>query len=427
MKKQYICQNLVALIAIWVMIGIIPSNIARAASSKSDYLENALDYSKEAINESLKSDSYEENPYYIEGLEKYLNTFNDFYEGLDSGQRVEIIQLEDALKEADISNSLRKKILSAEGKNILEDTDFKRVDEKEDEKIFFSKGNYYEVSSQAKDDIDEIDVILNVLYYLGDLKDNKPNGKGALFVLINSGIRLFYAGNFKEGRADGKGIMFGNDSFGSVLLGQGEFKNNMKDGNFTEYNAFDIQQIYWFYSEKWSEYETSYYNQYSENKKEQILTNLFQKGTVSELMYITQKYEGENFDDFFNVRIKYPVIKPAILYKGKYKNDNYSGKGTLYGRAGTLWYEGEFQEGTYSGKGTLYYALTGIKQYEGQFRNGMIKGKGTLYNTDGTVRKKGKFDEEEVDYENELLEEMGVYENMVEKFNDATLQDIFEK
>lgn len=410
---------------IWALIGMIPCNIVRAENLNNSS-EEVLDYSEEAINDSLKNYSYEENPYYIEGLEQYVNYFNEFYEEMGTEQQVRIIQLEDVLKEAGISNSLRKKILSAEGKNVLEDTGFKRVEEVEDSKIFFSKGNYYELSSKAKDDFDDEYDIFSVLFYLGNLKDNKPNGEGALFSLNDSGMRLFYAGDFKEGRSNGKGILFDNESFGAIILGKGEFKNNIYHGKFTEYNTSDLKEIYWLYREKWSEYKESYFNQYDENKKKQILANLLNKDAIAELMYITESYEGQD-DKFFYVRVNYPVIEPTISYKGKYEKGFYSGKGVLYGKVGTLWYDGEFRGGTYSGKGTLYYATTGIKQYEGQFRNGMMDGKGTLYNIDGTVRKKGKFNSEDVDYEDEALEKIGMYEIMIEKFNEIELQKIFEK
>lgn len=408
----------IVLAVMCVLIGMISYNVADA--------NEILDYSEEAISDSLMNYSYEENPYYLEGLEQYVETFNEFYESVGTEQKVEIIQLEDALKEAGISNSLIKKILSAEGKSVLEESDFKRLEEEEDKSLFFSKGKYYEVSSKAKDDIDEIDFILNVLFYLGDLKDNKPNGEGALFVLSNSGTRLLYAGSFKKGKFDGKGILFGRESFGSVILGQGKFKDHETNGKFTIYNTSDLQQVYQLYRDKWSEYKEYYYNDYSESEKKQVISNLFKKGTGLELMYITEMYEEVNFDNFFNIRIKYPVIKSVILYKGECKKDKYSGKGTLYGNTGTLWYEGEFQGGKYSGKGTLYYAYTGIKQYEGQFHNGMMKGKGTLYNTDGTIRKEGKFDNEKVDNENEVLEERGIYEKVLEKIDTVELQKLFE-
>ena len=39
---------------------------------------------------------------------------------------------------------------------------------------------------------------------MGKLKDNKPNGEGAIFSTTKTGTRLAYAGEMKEGRPQGK-------------------------------------------------------------------------------------------------------------------------------------------------------------------------------------------------------------------------------
>lgn len=79
--------------------------------------------------------------------------FNEIYTTMGADQKVELLLLDDVLKDIGMSKSMRKKILNLEGKNVLEDKDFWRMDEKEDKRLFFSKGNYFEVSSKAKDDI----------------------------------------------------------------------------------------------------------------------------------------------------------------------------------------------------------------------------------------------------------------------------------
>ncbi len=387
-----------------------------------------LVYSVGAIEDSLKDYSYQDNPYYLEGIDKFTNGLNEFYAEIQSGQKIEIRSLNDVLKEAGVSRSLQKQILSAEGKNVLTDADFFRIEEKKDKKIFFSKGNYYEVSSKAKDDMDELD-ILNVLYYLGKLKDNKPDGEGALFSIWESGIRLLYAGSFKEGRINKNGVLFCTDSLGSVILGLGKFEDGAKNGHFIDYNASDIQSIYELYRNNWNEYKEEYYNFYSANEKNRVLENLFEKDKVAELMYITECYEASKTEEFniFDIRINYPVIQPIISYEGDYKSDKYSGTGTLYGGCGTLWYQGEFKNGKYHGEGTLYYPFIEVVKYEGKFSRGKADGKGVIYNEDGTVIKKGKFDEEEIDSEDEMMELTGIYEGIYEKYEEAGLQKFFEK
>jgi len=146
-------------------------------------------------------------------------------------------------------------------------------------------------------------------------------------------------------------------------------------------------------------------------------------------MYITECYEVTEDGNFniFDVRINYPVIQPIVSYEGNYKSDNYSGTGILYGGYGTLCYQGEFKKGTYHGEGTLYYPLTGMAKYEGEFRRGKADGKGVIYNEDGTVRKKGKFDNEEIDSGDEIMELSGISDSVCEKYAEAGLQKFFEK
>ncbi len=128
--------------------------------TETDASNNAVPtYSEETIKESLKVYSYEENPYYLEGLQRYVDGFNGLYVEMNAEQEVKILPLENILKEADVSWNMRRKILELEGKDILTNADFRRMEEKEDEDLFSilfsSKGPYLEVSSKAKDDIDE--------------------------------------------------------------------------------------------------------------------------------------------------------------------------------------------------------------------------------------------------------------------------------
>lgn len=385
-----------------------------------------LVYDIKKIKDSVTQYSYEENPYYLEGLEGSIQMFNEFYATMNTDQNAELLSLEDVLKDIGMSKSMRKKILSIEGENVLENEDFWRMDEKEDKSFLFSKGNYFEVSSKAKDDVDGW-TALSTMFYFGDLKDNKPDGEGVLFSIGDTGMRILCAGDFKEGRMNGKGVLFSKDSLGSVIAEQGNYENNQKGGTCTSYNNSDMLQIYKLYRDNWNEYKEQYYESYSKDVKNKVVSNFFKKDVIAKLMYMSACYEAKDIDSLFIVRVNYPVIKPGISYSGEYKEGDYSGKGTLYGNCGTLWYQGEFKKGMYHGEGTIYYALTGIVQYDGEFREGKMDGEGSLYNTDGSLRKKGSFDNELIDKENEMAETMGLYGKLYEKYEQVGLQKFFEK
>ena len=396
------------------------------SAQRENATETILSHNVEAIENSLKKYAYNENPYYMEGVKSFVSGINEFYDTAKSGQKAEIRMLDDVLKEAGVSKRLRKKVASSEGKNVLADSDFRRMELKKDKKIFFSKGQYYEVSSKAKDDL-EVEDITTIVYYLGDVKDNKPDGEGAFFCIRDTGMRLLYAGGFKEGRMNGKGVLFSVTSPASIVFEMGSYENGVKSGKCVMYNCADIHNILELYGNSWIEYEEQYFQYYNKDEKNQVIENLFEKDKAAELIYIAKCYEAINLEDAFYVRTNYAVIEPIISYEGEYKKDNFSGKGALYGGYGTLWYRGEFKSGQFHGKGTLYYALAGIPEYEGEFKRDKMNGKGTLYNEDGTVRKKGNFDNEEINSEYEELEEMGIYSMLCEKFEEAGVQKVFEK
>jgi hypothetical protein len=69
----------------------------------------------------------------------------------------------------------------------------------------------------------------------------------------------------------------------------------------------------------------------------------------------------------------------CLLYRGGWKDDLYSGHGSLYWPgSSTLRYLGRFKAGQFSGSGTLY-SQEGERVYAGQFREGLKEGRGEEY------------------------------------------------
>ena len=129
---------------------------------------------------------------------------------------------------------------------------------------------------------------------------------------------------------------------------------------------------------------------YDEEKARTAKSKWIKESATSELELIMAGYLKST--NSYEIHVKYPVIKPIIKYQGNMKNDKYNGKGVLYTGIGAKWYEGKFKKDEMNGKGTIYSANTEEKLFEGTFKNYDVI-EGTLYNSDGTVRKKGKFDD----------------------------------
>ena len=338
---------------------------------------DSVNYTWEQFSDFGSTYSFSDNPYYTDGISRYVDMVNIFYSGLSalktSNGKQDVTQttLEQAMKDAGVSHSLIKKLLNKQGTDILQDSDFYRMDEKSDTGLVASlfdsnrERAYLEVSSTAKDAISSDDAIL---FYFGDLKDNKPDGSGALFSYSQAtGLSFGYAGQFKEGKMSGKGITFSHYRFGYSLAEVGEYEKNQLNGSGTQYRYDDSTIIYQFYQDKFVEYSDTVLSAKSEEEETQLFEHILEKNPAVELFLTASNYDFNRTTIDFNEA----VICPYIEYKGNFKYDKYDGKGKFYAPGGWL-------------------------AYDGAWSNGKYNGKGTLYNDDGSERKKGDFKYEEI-------------------------------
>lgn len=335
---------------------------------------DSINYTWEQFSDFGSTYSFSENPYYVDGISRYVDMVNTFYSSLktsSSKQDVSQTTLEQAMKDAGVSHSLIKKLLSKQGADILQDSDFYRMNEKSDTGLVTSlfdsdrERAYLEVSSTAKDAISSDDAIL---FYFGDLKDNKPDGNGAIFSYSQAtGLSFGYAGQFKEGKMSGKGITFSHYRFGYSLAESGEYEKNQLNGSGTQYRYDDSTIIYQFYQDKFAEYSNTVLSAKSEEEKKKLFEHILEKNPAVELFLTASSYDFNRTTIDFNEA----VICPYIEYKGNFKYDRYDGKGKFYAPGGWL-------------------------AYDGAWGNEKYNGKGTLYNDDGSERKKGDFKYEEI-------------------------------
>ena len=360
-----------------------------------------LEYTIQAIKDSTTNYSYYENPYLLASLKEYIDLINQSYAGVGSDQRATIISMEEALREAKISKSLIKKIMNLDGSDFYNNSDFILMDQKGESNILGSllggdaeKPAYYEVSSQAK----SMDSAL-AFYYVGKIKNNRPNGDGALFVFsTGSGMQLLYAGEFKDGKANGTGVMLNSTWFGYDISESGTYEKNLSNGKGIRYKDGDITEVYGAYNDMLVEYSDGRFATYSKDKQEEIIKRIVKRNPACRMKLLEGLYEVDNR----KVKINVPVVKPIEGFVGKFKEDEYQ-EGKEYDYFGILVYDGEFKNGEYSGSGTLYYDGSSSIKYKGKFRNGNYNGKGVLYNKDGSVRKKAEFKNEKPATEQEEM------------------------
>lgn len=345
------------------------------ASSEAEEVkpEEELVYTLENLKKASSTYSKSENPYYKDSVAQYAEAINIIY-GENTPQTVTEMTLEQALKDSDVSRLFVEKLLKLQGEDVMSDSDFYRMDVKTDSGIvktlltMESERQYMEVSSLPKDRIGDYE---EILFYYGGMKENKPNGNGALFAYsTRNGLSLQYVGKFKDGKIEGKGISFTYDGLVHYLAHAGNYEKNMATGKMTTYYDNDCQAVGNFFLYKFWDYIDEMSEKWSEDELVRQIDLLLPPKRVLKLIVTVNLYESPSTTVDFNQRVLIPHIK----------------------------YEGEMKKGSIEGKGKLY-ASDGWLAYDGEWKKDKYNGKGILYNQDGTIRKKGTFDNEAPDEE----------------------------
>lgn len=250
--------------------------------------------------------------------------------------------------------------------------------------------------------------------YMGQMKDNKPDGIGALFKLVNLSMgendngelvadveeysdwsyeedtyfARIYIGNFKEGRPEGYGIEFsspGDDDYfiNNIYLDDYEngdyqtaiydmanpqrYEGEFKEGNYSgQGNAYIYMDSY------------SYEADIGDENVEEI-----DLGEYSELF---GEEKGRKMQEIVSGR-----NKDITISSGYYEDGELNGEVRVY-ELGYLSYEGEMKKGEKHGKGIEYFSCSEQVQYEGEWAYGRYNGTGILYNEDGTVDYSGEWE-----------------------------------
>ena len=350
------------------------SEISVAASEAEEVKpEEELAYTLENLEKASSTYNKSENPYYKDSVAQYAEAINIIY-GENASQTVTEMTLEQALKDSDVSRLFVEKLLKLQGEDVMNDSDFYRMDVKTDSGIvktlltMESERQYMEVSSLPKDRIGDYE---EISFYYGGMKDNKPNGNGALFAYsARNGLSLEYVGKFKDGKIDGKGISFTYDGLVHYLAHAGNYEKNMATGKMTTYYDNDCEAVGNFFLYKFGDYIDEMSEKWSEDELVRQIDLLLPQKRVLKLIVTVNLYESPSTTVDFNQRVLIPHIK----------------------------YEGEMKKGSIEGKGKLY-ASNGWLAYDGEWKKDKYNGKGILYNQDGTIRKKGTFDNEAPDEE----------------------------
>lgn len=214
--------------------------------------------------------------------------------------------------------------------------------------------------------------------YLGDLKNNRPDGYGILcseseissgsFDINGCYYNLMYMGSFKSGQYSGFGI---------------EYDNTYEENTEYEYGYLYACPF---------EYGTEEYNNYYERWINCVeFEGMFQEGERAGV--------GNTFSRPMVESLEYIQNEEKIMFSyigsGEYSSDELNGYAKIY--AGKyLLYDGNWKNGEFDGYGKLYYLNSTTLEYEGNFKRGQRNGKGTSYHQDGSVEYSGQWKNDDV-------------------------------
>ena len=221
----------------------------------------------------------------------------------------------------------------------------------------------------------------NGYYFIGEYKDGLRNGKGIKY--HNNG-NIYFEGDYINDKADGYGKCFWDD--GEYYLGQ--FKNGSIEGKGTIY--YKNGKIK--YDGDWINNRLDGYGKYVIENGEYYIGQWkknFRHGKG--ILYHSNgniEYEGDWINDEKEGKGK-SILLSGEYYIGQWKNSEQNGKGINYYANGNIKYKGDFAKGKPNGIG--YYIYEDGDYYIGQFKNGLKHGKGTLYNPNGKIEQEGNW------------------------------------
>lgn len=249
--------------------------------------------------------------------------------------------------------------------------------------------------------------------YQGQMKDNKPDGMGAIYKSVylsldaesigesdtaqiyesssmadQYNLACVYAGYFKEGRPEGYGMEFSvpgdEDYFIREIPISGCQSEEDVQGAFLEM-ANPIR-----YEGEFEEGE------YSGRGNEYAYMETYVYDSAGRDTFLDEEdyIEAAGGDEEAGAKA-YDIVtganKDINIYTGTYEKGERNGEFKIY-ELGCLSYEGGIKKGKYHGVGTEYYPMSQQVYYEGEWKNGEPHGTGTRYFEDGRVYYSGKWE-----------------------------------
>ena len=235
-----------------------------------------------------------------------------------------------------------------------------------------AKENYgniiYPIFNKLTNDIDKMKgnygkyIFENKKYYIGQIKNGLPNGKGKEYYYDGE---LSFEGEYLNGEKNGKCKEF---RYNGKLSFEGEYLNGEKNGKCKEYHYNG---------------ELSFEGEYLKGKKNGKCKEYDSFGDLS--------FEGEYLNGKkWNGKCKEYRYNGKLIFEGEYLKGKKNGKCKEYRYNGKLSFEGEYLNGEKNGKCKEYYD-NGKLSFEGEYLNGEKNAKCKEYYDNGKLSFEGEY------------------------------------
>lgn len=325
-KKKIIVMIGCMLILVMVIVAIAVPSAEKPKQEKEVQISEEVTQSGSPVSYDMLVDMpagyvFESDPLVQSATSHYVDVLNGLYEEKGSEEKAECMTLQEAFAYAGVSESVYSEVMKYHGKEYQNNPDIQRV--RENGVAYDKDRTYFLITSKTDTN----------LYYVGESKNKRPQGCGAIFENIDGNLTLKFAGTFDNGSKKGKGISF--SSYGPILFIEeiAKYEEGHEKGKVHQFNVTEKQNIQNKYNAL-----AEMINSYKDAKA--LFAHIQREFRTTDIEAAILKWLVR---DPYTLYLDQPVIKCSTSYIGKMKNGQRS-RGRLYDLYGSLVYKGNMSK-----------------------------------------------------------------------------------
>lgn len=256
----------------------------------------------------------------VQTASKYYTTqISTIYEKKASKQTAEFMSLKEAFDLAGLPDVVYLEVMKYHGQIYKDNRDISPVIEKD---IVYDKDSRYFMLTSKEEKTN--------LYYVGQEKNRRPDGVGAVFEEADGNLSLLFAGSFEEGSRTGNGIEF--SGYGPFLFIKriASYEKGHEKGRVYEFSVAERENMKNMYK-----------------AVEELIEGYENTGAL--FGYIESNFSTASTEaivlkwlvrDIYTIYLDVPVYKCNLTFDGKMKKGERVGRGSIFDLFGNLAFKG---------------------------------------------------------------------------------------